>query len=99
MVLNFVGFVGLAIALLVIGRHRRQLRVAIDVLLAGLSLATLYAWSTMGRANPAGTGTMALVVELALIVFALGDAAFVAIQHQVALASHRHTSTRNATYS
>jgi hypothetical protein len=79
MVLNFVAFAGLAVLLVAIGRHRTQMRAVTDVVLAGLSVATLYAWNAMGRANPAGTGTMALVVEVALIVFALGDATFVAI--------------------
>jgi hypothetical protein len=79
MVLNFVAFVGLAIVLVTIVRLRSQLRVVADIALAALSLATLYAWNAMGRANPSGTGTMALVVELALVVIALGDAAFVAL--------------------
>jgi hypothetical protein len=80
MVLNFVGFVGLAIVLVTVARMRAQLRVVVDVALACLSLATLYAWTAMGRANPANTGIMALVVELALIVVALGDAAAQAVQ-------------------
>jgi hypothetical protein len=79
MLLNFAAFVGLAIVLVAIARLRSQLRVLVDVLLAGLSLATLYAWNAMGRANPAGTGTLALVVEFALIVIVLGDAVFVAV--------------------
>lgn len=33
----------------------------------------------MGRANPSGTGTLALVVELALILIAMGDVVFLAI--------------------
>jgi hypothetical protein len=83
MLLNFVAFVGLAVLLVVIARQRPLLRVAINVLLAGLSLATLYAWNAMGRANPAGTGSMALVVELALIVVTLADAAFVAATRSI----------------
>ena len=79
MVLNFVGFVGLGILLVAIARLRPWLRATVDVLLAGLSLATLYAWSAMGRSNPSGTGTMALVVELLLIVIALGDALYVSL--------------------
>jgi hypothetical protein len=79
MVLNFVAFLGLAAVLIAVARLRSQLRVVIDVLLAGLSLATLYAWNAMGRANPAGMGTMALLVEFALIVLALGDALFIAV--------------------
>jgi hypothetical protein len=79
MVLNFVAFLGLAVVLIAVARLRSQLRVVIDVLLAGLSLATLYAWNAMGRANPAGMGTMALLVEFALIVLALGDALFIAV--------------------
>src|SRR5579884_1161764 len=77
MVLNFVAFVGLALVLVAIAR-RPRLRVLVDVLLAGLSLATLYAWNAMGRANPDGTGSLALVVELALIAITLADAARVA---------------------
>ena len=79
MLLNFAAFVGLAVVLVAIARLRSRLRVLVDVSLAALSVATLYAWSAMGRANPAGTGTMALVVEVALIVIALGDAFFVAV--------------------
>ena len=79
MVLNFAAFVGLAAVLLVIARLRSSLRVLVDVMLAALSVATLYAWNAVGRANPLGTGTLALVVELALIVIALADAAFVAV--------------------
>jgi hypothetical protein len=86
MLLNFAAFVGLAVLLVAIGRQRPFLRVSIDVLLAGLSVATLYAWNAMGRANLAGTGTMALIVEVALIVVALADAAFVAVSHSI---SHR----------
>lgn len=62
--------------LIVVARLRPVLRVAVDMMLAGLSLATLYAWSAMGRSNPYGTGTLALVVELALVVIALLDAAY-----------------------
>jgi hypothetical protein len=81
MLLNFAGFVGLGLLLVTVARLRAQLRVVVDVLLAIFSVATLYAWSAMGRANPYGTGTLALVVEVALVVIALGDAAFVAAQH------------------
>jgi hypothetical protein len=83
MLLNFFAFVGLAVLLVTVALQRPLLRVAVNVLLAGLSLATLYAWNAMGRANPAGTGSMALVVEVALIVVALADAAFVAISHSL----------------
>ena len=79
MVLNFVGFVGLAVVLIAIARLRSQLRGLVDVVLALLRVAPLYAGSAMGRANPYGTGTMALVVELALVVIALADAALVAV--------------------
>ena len=78
MVFNFVGFVGLAALLLTVARPRAQLRVLVNVLLAAFSVATLYAWNAIGRPNPYGTGTLALVVELALLVITLADAAFVA---------------------
>jgi hypothetical protein len=84
MVLNFVGFAGLAVLLLVVARTQPILRVIVDLLLSGMSIATLYAWNVMGRSNPYGTGMAALVVELGLIVIALGDAAFTAIRSRVA---------------
>jgi asparagine N-glycosylation enzyme membrane subunit Stt3 len=80
MVLNFVAFAGLAIVLVAIAQPRPSLRVVTDVLLAVLCVATLYAWTSMGRANPYGTGTLALVVEIVLIPVALTDAVFVALQ-------------------
>ena len=73
-VLNFVAFVGLAVIFAVFARTRPTLRVLLDGLLVLLSAATLYAWNAFGRANPSGTGTMALVVEAALIVAAIVDA-------------------------
>jgi hypothetical protein len=94
MLLNCAAFVGLAIVLVAIARLRAPLRVLVDVLLAGLSLATLYAWNAMGRANPAGTGTLALLVELALIVIVLGDAVFVAASSS----TRRQLVARSAEY-
>jgi hypothetical protein len=73
MVLNFVTFVGLAVLLISVARTRYPLRVVIDASLACVSVATLYAWNAMGRANPLGTGTVALVVEAAIIVLAVAD--------------------------
>ena len=84
MLLNCIGFVALAVLLVAIARARTSLRVIVDLLLAGLSLATLYAWDAMGRANPYGTGTLALIVELALVVVALADAAYVALRSKLA---------------
>ena len=75
MLLNFVGFVGLALVLVLVARTRPALRLLVDGLLALMSVATLYAWNAMGRSNPYGTGTLALVVELALMMVALADAA------------------------
>jgi hypothetical protein len=86
MILNFVGFVGLAAVLVFVTRRRPTLRVLVNVLLACMSAATLYAWNAMGRANPESTGTMALIVESALIVLALGDAAYTAAQSRTAKA-------------
>jgi hypothetical protein len=73
-ILNFVAFVGLAVVFGVFARARPTLRVLLDGLLVLLSAATLYAWNAFGRANPSGTGTLALVVELALIGVAVVDA-------------------------
>jgi len=92
MLLNFVGFIGLAVVLIVVARLRPVLRVAVDMMLAGLSLATLYAWSAMGRSNPYGTGTLALVVELALVVIALFDAAYTLVSR----ATSRKFATQSA---
>ena len=75
--LNFVAFVGLAVVLVLVARVRPPLRIAVDLLLVILSAATLYAWNATGRVDPAGMGTMALWVELALIVLAVIDAALV----------------------
>lgn len=80
MVLNFVGFVGLAVLLLTFARARGVLRVGVDLLLACMSAATLYAWNAMGRANPMGTGTLALVVEAMLIVVVVADAAILTMR-------------------
>jgi hypothetical protein len=76
-VLNFVAFVGLALIFAVFARTRPALRVLLDVSLVLMSAATLYAWNAMGRSNPSGTGTMALVVELALIGAVCVDAVVV----------------------
>jgi hypothetical protein len=73
-ILNFLAFVGLALVLVVWARTRPVARVTVDLLLAVLSAATLYAWNAMGRANPAGTGTLALITESALLVLAVADA-------------------------
>lgn len=72
-VLNFVAFVGLALVLFVIARGRPLLRVIVDLLLASVSAITLYAWNEMGRINPGGTGTLAMILELALIVIVIAD--------------------------
>jgi hypothetical protein len=80
MVLNFIAFVGLAVMLVTVARGRSILRAGVDMLLAALGIATLYAWNAMGRANPYGTGTLALAVESALIVLALGDALLVGLR-------------------
>ena len=63
-----------------------------DAVLAGLSMATLYAWNAMARANLSATGSMALIVELALVVIALGDAAFIAFRRIASAHSSAHTS-------
>ena len=79
-VLNFVAFVGLAVVLFVVARGRPLLRTAIDVVLGVLSGITLYAWNEMGRINPGGTGTMAMIVELALIVLVVADSVFMLVR-------------------
>jgi hypothetical protein len=76
-VLNFIAFVGLGVMYAVFARTRPNWRILADGLLVLLSAATLYAWNAFGRANPSGTGTMALIVELALIGIAILDAALV----------------------
>jgi hypothetical protein len=75
MILNFVAFVGLAVLFVVGSRLSCRRRVWVDALLVLVSSATLYAWNAMGRSNPYGTGTLALVVEVALIVFSIVHAA------------------------
>ena len=72
-VLNFVAYVALAGLFVFVARSRPRVRVTVDGLLVLLSVATLAGWNAMGRANPAGTGTLALLVELALMVVAIGD--------------------------
>jgi hypothetical protein len=72
-ILNFVAFVALAVVLFVIARGRPLLRVIVDVLLGSLSAVTLYAWNEMGRINPGGAGTMAMVLELALMLVVIAD--------------------------
>jgi hypothetical protein len=75
MLLNFAASVGLAVAFVIAVRSARRLRVPVDVLLVLMSGATLYAWNAMGQSNPYGTGTMALIVEVGLIMLAAADAA------------------------
>jgi hypothetical protein len=72
--LNFVAYVVLAGLFVSLGRVRPRLRAALDVLLIVLSVATLAAWNAMGRANPSGLGTWALLAELLLIALAVLDA-------------------------
>jgi hypothetical protein len=72
-VLNFVAYVVLAALFLTVGRVRPRLRAPFDLLLIVLSVATLEVWNAMGRANPSGLGTWALVAELALIALAAVD--------------------------
>ena len=69
MLLNFVAFAGLAVVFVLTNRLRSRLRVWVDAVLVLMSGATLYVWNAMGRSNPYGTGTLALAVELALILF------------------------------
>jgi ACR3 family arsenite efflux pump ArsB len=76
-VLNFIAFVVLSAVLLLLARRRQQLRIAVDMLLVGMSAATLHAWNAMGQANPAGMGTLAMWAELALIVLAAIDAVWI----------------------
>jgi len=73
-VLNFLAYVVLAGLFVALGRLRPRVRVAVDLLLVVLSAATLAIWNTMGRANPAGLGTWALLAEAGLIVLAVVDA-------------------------
>jgi len=47
------------------------LRAGVDALLILLSLVTLYAWNDMGRSNPDGLGTWALIVEGGLMFLAV----------------------------
>ena len=72
-ILNFVAYVVLGIAFLMV-RRRPSPRRIVDALLILLSLATLSLWAAMGRPDPLGTGTMALVAEIAVIVLAVIDA-------------------------
>jgi hypothetical protein len=83
-VLNFIAFVGLAVIFALFARTRPSLRVLVDLFLVVLSAATLYAWNAFGRANPSGTGTIALVVELALMVAVIADALLVLRQRAYA---------------
>ncbi len=82
-VLNFVAFVLLALLLFVATRRHSPWRAGIDVLLVMLCAVTLYAWNALGRSNPSGTGTMALIVEVALIALALIDALRIGFRDRV----------------
>lgn len=62
-------------------RRRSMWRIGVDVLLVLLCAMTLYAWNALGRSNPMQTGTMALIVELALIVLAVTDGLLVRFRH------------------
>jgi hypothetical protein len=76
MMLNFIGFAGLAFVFLWAARRLQwSLRSGSDVLLVMLSATTLYAWNAMGRFNQYGLGTAALVVEAGLILLAVSDVA------------------------
>jgi hypothetical protein len=67
-VLNFLGFSLLTGLFLLVRRASLGVRLAVDALLGLMTVATLWGWNSMGRPNPHGLGTVALVVEVALLV-------------------------------
>jgi hypothetical protein len=67
-VLNFVGFAGLALVFGLVRRASVAVRLVVDALLGLMSVATLAGWLMFRRPNPNGLGTLALLVELALLV-------------------------------
>ena len=66
-VLNFLGFTALAAGFLVVRRAIVTHRLIVDVLLWLMALATLIGWFSAGRPNPRHLGTVAVLLELALI--------------------------------
>jgi Na+-translocating ferredoxin:NAD+ oxidoreductase RnfA subunit len=68
-VLNFLAYVLLAGAFLVVRRRSLNARRVVDALLALLTLATLVAWLLNGRfPNPSGLGYTSKLIEIVLIV-------------------------------
>jgi hypothetical protein len=68
---NLIVFAVLAIAMLAVIRARPALPAAVDVLLIVAALYTLYGWNNLRRPNPQGLGTIAVTLELVLIVLAV----------------------------
>lgn len=68
LVLNFLGFAALSALFVLVRRASAATRVFVDGLLGLMAIATLAGWQSFHRPNPHGLGTLALIVELALIV-------------------------------
>jgi hypothetical protein len=80
--LNFLAYALLGITFVVVRRRAFQ-RLSVDALLMLLSLVTLSLWATMGRPDPLGTGSMALVSEVGVIVLAVIDVILVASRREL----------------
>lgn len=65
---NLVVFVVLAALLLVALRVRPRLAPVVDVLIVLATLYTLYGWNNLRQPNPMGLGTVAVILEVALVI-------------------------------
>ncbi len=70
-VLNFIAYLVLVALFLVTLRARPIVRAIVDLLVIAVTLATLAGWNSFHQPNPRGLGTVALILELALIAAAL----------------------------
>lgn len=68
---NFLVYLVLAILVVAVSRVRAEVRALIDVLIVVMTVLTLAGWNSIGRPDPNNLGTVALVVEAALIVCAI----------------------------
>ncbi len=68
---NCIAYLVLAVLFVAVSRGRPAFRVGVDLLLILVTVATLIGWNSIRRPNPRGLGTWALVLEIALIVFAV----------------------------
>jgi thiol:disulfide interchange protein len=73
-VLNFSGFTALAALFWLVRRMAARYLVVVDAQLGLMAVATLSGWISAGRSNPQHLGTLALLVESALIVAVIAHA-------------------------